>query len=70
LCGHAGRGRLRHGELGQAEVENLYVAVASDENIFRLEIAMENAVIVGGGKSANDLQRIVDRLAHGQRAAG
>jgi hypothetical protein len=30
---------------------------------------MENAVIVSGGKSASDLQRVSDRFAHGQRAA-
>src|SRR5581483_2071921 len=43
--------------------------VARDENILRLEIAMQNAVIVGGRKSANDLQRIVNRLAYGKRSA-
>ena len=65
----AGRARFRHGQLGQAEVENLHVAVARDENVFRFQIAMENAVIVCGSQSANDLQRIVDSFAHGQRPA-
>ena len=69
LRGHAGRSRFRHGQLGQAEVENFHVPIARDENIFRFQITMENAVIVCSSESANDLQPIVDRLAHGQRAA-
>ena len=45
------------------------MAVAGDEEVFRLKVAMENALIVGCGKSACDLERIFDCFAYGQRTA-
>ena len=37
---------------GEPEVEQLYLAVTGDEDVLRLEIAMDDAAIVGGGQAA------------------
>src|SRR4029077_16338882 len=47
-------------ELGQAEVENFYSAVASDKQVLRLEVAMANPLLMSSGKAIRDLARILD----------
>jgi hypothetical protein len=56
------------GELGQAEVEQLHHPVAGQEDVLRLEVAVDDAPLVGGGEAVRDLGRQLDRLAHGQGA--
>ena len=45
---------------GQAEVEHLDVAVAPDHDVLGLDVAMHDAVRVGGGERAGDLAADVD----------
>jgi hypothetical protein len=47
----------------QAEVENLHHAVAGDEDVLRLEIAMGDAALMGGGQPLRDLMSPVERAA-------
>jgi len=42
--------RLRRGQFGQAKIQNFYVAVAGDENIFGLQVAMDDSFVVRGGQ--------------------
>ena len=63
----AGRIRLRAGNLGQAEVENLGAAVVGDEQILRLQVAMHDAFFVRGGKSPGNLLRVLDRFTGSER---
>ena len=42
--------------LGQAEIENLQMAVTEDEQVFRLEIAVDDPAGVGGVQPARDLR--------------
>ena len=56
-------------QLGQAEVEDLDAAVLGDEDVVRLEIAVDDALVVGRGEALGDLRGVVDRLAHRQRRA-
>jgi hypothetical protein len=57
-------------QLDEAEVENLHVAVRRDEDIFRFQIAMHDPLVVGGGKPAGDLHRVLDGFTHRDRLAG
>ena len=59
------RQRRRRGVLGrtskrrlarQAEVEDLDLAVAGQEQVVRLEVAMDDAFVVGGGQALGDLE--------------
>jgi hypothetical protein len=59
------RGRFR--QLRQAEVENLESTVARHEDVFRLEIAVDDALLVSRGQAPAHLNRILDRFLHGQR---
>jgi hypothetical protein len=52
----------------EAEIENLDVAVARDEHVLRLRVAMDDAAIVRGRQAACDLPGVVDCLTRGQRA--
>ena len=53
-------------ELGEAEVEDLHAAVPGDEDVLGLEIAVDDAVVVGGRQAVGDLHRVLERLARGQ----
>jgi hypothetical protein len=44
-------------------------AVFGDEEVLRLQIAMDDALLMRGSKAASDLHSVVDRLAHGKAAA-
>ena len=54
-------------ELGQAEVEDLGAIVRGDEDVLRLQVAVDDALLVCGGESEGDLPRVLHGLAHGQR---
>ncbi len=56
-------------QFGEAEIKNLRQAVAGDEQVLGLEIAMEDAPRVSGGKAAGDLHANLDRFASRERAA-
>src|SRR5256885_9945794 len=45
------------GRLREAEVEDLHEAVAGHEDVFRLQIAMDDAAAVGGGQTGGELER-------------
>ena len=54
IAGFAGV-RLAH-HLGQSEVENLHPVVVGDEQVLGLQVAMDDALLVGGRQSVRDLQ--------------
>jgi hypothetical protein len=56
-------------ELCQTEVENLDAVIPGDEDVLGLEIAMDDASIVGRGESPRELKRKLDGLASGNRTA-
>ena len=58
--------RLRR-ELGHAKVENLHEAVGGDHDVLRLQIAMDDAGIVGLGQAVGDLHAEVEDTADGKR---
>jgi hypothetical protein len=51
------------GQLGQAEVQDLHAAIFRHKDVFRFQVAMNDALVVGGRQTARDLQGVVDRLA-------
>jgi hypothetical protein len=57
-------------QLGQPKVEDLELAIPGHEKILGLEIAMDDAVIVGGGKPMSDRDRDLHRFADGQGPRG
>ena len=70
--GHGAEGRSGHGhvraahQLGQAEVDDLHLAVIVDQDIGRLDVPVQDAVLVGGGESLGDLNGDRGRLLQGQ----
>ncbi len=72
LAVHVGRlagQRLGLEHLGQAEVEQLDVALVGDHHVGGLEVAVHDAALVGVGQRAGDGQRVVEPLLGGQGAA-
>ena len=61
--------RRRARQLGEAEVEDLDPAVVRDEDVVGLEVAVDDPLVVSGGKAAGDLQRVVEGLADRKRSA-
>jgi len=59
---------LRLHELGQTEIENFHAAVAREENVVGLQIAVDDAFVVGGGEAAGDLIRDFEGLARRKSA--
>ena len=53
---------------GQAEVQDLHPAVVGQEDVLGLEVAVDDALVVGGGQAAGDLAAVLGGLARGQRA--
>ena len=49
-------------ELGDPEVEDFHVAFLRQEEVFELQVAMNDAFLVGGDEPAADLNAAVDRL--------
>src|SRR5438270_237740 len=54
-------------ELRQTKIENLHATVSSDEEIFRLEIAMSDPSFMRRCQTLSNLLGIVERLALGKR---
>ncbi len=52
--------------LGETKIENLYSRVPGDEDVFRLQVAMNDPLLIGGRQSESDLPRNLDRLARRQ----
>src|ERR1041384_233946 len=53
--------------MGQAEIEDFHSAIAGQKDIFRLEIAMDDAFGVGGGEAVGDGRCYINSLAPGDR---
>ena len=53
----------------ETEVEDLDSTVPGEEEILGLQVAVHDALVVGGGQPACDLGRDVERLSRGQRPA-
>ena len=58
------RRTLEGDELGQAEVEDLDAPVPADEDVLRLQVAVDDPLVVRGGEAVRDLDRVVEGLAH------
>jgi len=71
--GHGGHGiicaRVNLSEFREAEVEDLNPPVFGDEQILRLEIAMNDSFFVRRCQSMRDLHGVVQRLAGGNGSA-
>ena len=63
------RRRVGH-QLGDAEVEDLGVAAVGEEDVRRLEIAMDDAGRVSGGERLADIDADADDVAAGERSLG
>jgi hypothetical protein len=57
-------------KLGQAEVEDLRPAVPGYEEVLGLQVAVNDALLVGRGEAAGDLDPEVDDLPRRQRSPG
>ena len=55
--------------LGDAEVEDLHLAVGRDEQVVRLQIAVHDTAVVRGGEAARNLGAIVRNLIDPERPA-
>src|SRR6185369_12313449 len=65
------RGRaVRLRQLREAEVQDLDAAVPRDEQVLRLQVAVDDALVVRGGEAVRDLHRVVRRAAGRELAAG
>ena len=60
--------RVRGVHLREAEVEELDAAIGGDEDVGRLDVPMADALLVGGGERARDLDAVLERLAIGDGA--
>ena len=56
-------------QLGQAEVEELYLSALRDEDVGRLDVAMDDAVLVRGVERVGDLDAEVEDLVGLERPA-
>ena len=59
---------FRPGQFGQTEIQNFHSAVAGDKKVFRLQVTMDDALLVRRRQSARHLQAVVNCLAGGERA--
>jgi hypothetical protein len=62
--------RLRPRQLGQAEVQDLQPPVLRDEEVLRLQVPVDNPLLVRRGEAVRHLQRVVDRLPRREASAG
>ena len=67
--GGAGRRELLFFELGEAEVQDLDVSIASKKDIFRLEIAVDDSRLMGAGERRGRLNTEIENFEQRQRAA-
>ena len=61
------RRRLRPRQFRQSKIENLYPPIVGDEDIFRLQIAMNDPFVVRRRQALRDLRAVVDDSPHRQR---
>ena len=59
---------MQLGQLGETEIEDLQAAIVRDENIFRFQVAMDDAFVVRGSQTLRDLRRVFHSAPRGQRA--
>ncbi len=57
-------------QLREAEVEDLQPPVLRDEEVLRLQVAVDDPLLVRRGKPVRHLERVVDRLARREPSAG
>src|SRR5437870_3808955 len=50
-------------ELGNSKVQNLHAAIFGDEDVLRLQVAMDDPFLVRSRQTMRNLDRIVDRFA-------
>ena len=65
--GHRHRSGAEFHGLGQAEVENFHAVVTRNENVFRLQVAVHDPLVVRSRQPVCDLDRVLDRLACRER---
>ena len=65
-----GAGAFVAAKFGEAEVENFYLAGLGDENVFGLEVAVDDAAIVSGGEAVGELHGEFDGFADGKAGGG
>jgi hypothetical protein len=58
----------RGAPLRKAEVEDFQVAVPRGEEVLRLEVAVDDALLVSGGEALGDLECVVDGLLQRDRS--
>ena len=56
-------------QLGEAEVEDLGAAVGGDEDVLRLQVAVDDALLVRGRQALRDLARQVGGRPRRERPA-
>ena len=56
-------------QLGEAEVENLGSSIFGDEEILRLQIAVDDSFFVGRRQAGSNLHGVIARLPRGDRSA-
>jgi hypothetical protein len=54
-------------QFGDSEIENLDATVAGDEHVLRLEVAVDDALVMRGGQTARELRGVLDCLPYGER---
>jgi hypothetical protein len=59
IVGGGGLGRI---QLRQSEVENLYPAIFRYEDVFRLQVAVDNSGIMGRGQATCNLYTIFNHF--------
>ena len=63
-----GSARVRGKVARQAEVQHLHLSIGQQEDVLRLQIAVNEMFVVRGREAACDLKRDIDRLAGGNGA--
>ena len=63
------RRALRLRQLRESEVEDFDPAVAGDEEVLRLQVAVDDSLLVRGGESFGRLDRVIRRLPYRKRSA-
>ena len=52
--------RIGIGQLGEAEIEDLDPAISGEEQVLRLDVAVDDAVFVRRRQAARNLDRVID----------